>query len=59
MLPNEDSSPDQNSDPTPDAAAEQVAQLIRLVQTGEEANIKFTFLLAKGLGHPPKANALK
>ena len=53
----EDSVPNPDSLSSPDTLAGQVAQLIRLVRTGEEANIKLAFLLAEGLGHPPAFQA--
>ena len=48
---------DPDSSSAPDGLAGQVAQLIRLVRSREEANIKLAFLLAEGLGHPPAFQA--
>ena len=37
---------------TPDSSPEEVQQLIRLLQTGERANIELALQLAEGLGNP-------
>ena len=56
MTPDENQPLDQDSLSSSDSGSQeldgQVAQLIRLVGSGDEANIKLAFLLAKGLGNP-------
>jgi Leucine-rich repeat (LRR) protein len=52
MTPDQDHPSEQASLSDSDELANQVAQLIRLVRSGEEANIKLALLLAKSLGNP-------
>jgi len=53
MTPDETTASNQNLLSGSEPIEEQVAQLIRLVRSGEEANIKLALLIAKSQGNPP------
>jgi len=53
MTPDQDYPSDKSSVSGSEEIDKQVAQLIRLVRSGEQTNIELAFLLAEGLGNPP------
>jgi len=53
MTPNQNTASDQDSFSGSVELTKQIAELIRLVRSGEEVNIQLALLLAKSLGHPP------